>query len=157
MDYSQITDQLYIGRTPSQADYDRLQDLGVKLILNMRFLRGGPPRGTDHGMTYVRLPTFDTPLLPIPVESLVRGTRLALEVMRSGGKIYAHCSRGRHRSVAMAAAILIAQGMPPSEAMQLIKRKRAAADPGARHIRPRILQFARQWSEQEAARGARTP
>jgi hypothetical protein len=47
----------------------------------------------------------------------------------------------------MAAAILIAQGRSPEEAMDLLKAQRAAADPDARHIRPRILEFARRWSE----------
>ena len=148
MDYSQITEQLYIGTTPKRGDYHRLQQLGVKLIINMRFLRGGPPRGSDHGMTYLRLRTIDSPLFPIPVEALVRGSNRALAVMGSGGKIYAHCSRGRHRSVAMAAAILIAQGMSPSEAMSLIKQRRRAADPEASHIRPRILEFAQEWAQQ---------
>jgi len=148
MDYSQITEQLYIGTTPKRGDYDLLQGLGVGLIINMRVLRGSPPRSSNHDIRYLRLPTFDSPLLPIPVEALMGGTRLALEVMRGGGKIYAHCSRGRHRSVAMAAAILIAQGTPPAEAMELIKRRRRAADPEAAHIRPRILEFARQWSDQ---------
>jgi hypothetical protein len=34
----------------------------------------------------------------------------ALETIRQGGKVYAHCQRGRHRGVAMGAAILIALG-----------------------------------------------
>jgi protein tyrosine/serine phosphatase len=95
-------------------------------------------------MRYVRLRTFDSPLLPIPSAALMRGTRSALEVIAQGGGVYTHCSRGRHRSVAMA-AILIAQGYSPEAAMQKIREQRAVADPGASHIRPRILEFARAW------------
>jgi protein-tyrosine phosphatase len=65
--------------------------------------------------------------------------------MKSGGKVYIHCARGRHRSVAMAASILIARGWTPEQAMELIKERRRIADPRASHIRPRILQFARRW------------
>lgn len=155
MDYSQITEQLYVGTTPGRGDYEVLRRLGIDLIINMQVLRGRPPRTGNPNVRYLHLPTFDTPLLPIPTEALMRGTRAALEAIRCGGKIYAHCARGRHRSVAMAAAILIAGGMSPSEAMELIKQRRASADPEARHIRPRILKFARQWSEQrEVNRGA---
>ena len=46
----------------------------------------------------------------------------------------------------MGAAILIAQGMSPLSAMDLIKEKRPQADPFAFYIRPRILKFANQWN-----------
>jgi hypothetical protein len=45
----------------------------------------------------------------------------------------------------MGAAILIAQGYKPQEAMEIIKANRPVADPHAFYIRPRILKFARQW------------
>jgi protein-tyrosine phosphatase len=78
----------------------------------------------------------------------MQGTRAALQVIGSGGRVYTHCSRGRHRSVAMAAAILIAQGFSPEAAMQLIKERRPEADPGASHIRLRILEFGRMWRDE---------
>jgi len=145
MDISRITDSLYVGTTPGQQDFQRLHDLGVRLVINMRLLLGEPPSRALPNMRYVRLRTFDNPLLPIPASALVRGTRTALAVIAEGGGVYTHCSRGRHRSVAMAAAILIAQGLPPESAMQIIRERRAVADPGAAHIRPRILEFARAW------------
>jgi hypothetical protein len=45
----------------------------------------------------------------------------------------------------MAAAILIAQGRTPEEAMTLIKQQRPHADPGAAYILSRILKFDRAW------------
>jgi len=48
--------------------------------------------------------------------------------------------------VAMGSAILIAQGMDPEAAMDLIKERRSFADPRAFYIRPRILKFAREWN-----------
>ena len=59
--------------------------------------------------------------------------------------MYSHCAYGRHRSVAMGACILIAQGYDPYSAMELIKQKRPVADPYAFYIRPRIMKFARQF------------
>jgi protein tyrosine phosphatase (PTP) superfamily phosphohydrolase (DUF442 family) len=148
MDISKISDGIWIGTTPSQRDYDRLRDLGVKLVINMRACWGNPPAGQHPAIRYLRLRTFDSPLVPIPASALVRGTQAALEVMNAGGGIYTHCSRGRHRSVAMAAAILIAKGWSPEDAMRLIKERRPEADPEAPHIRPRILAFERIWKEQ---------
>lgn len=148
MDFSRITDSLYVGTTPAQEDFRRLHELGVRLVINMRLLLGKAPSRAPSAMRYLRLRTFDNPLLPIPSAALVRGTRAALEVVAQGGVVYTHCSRGRHRSVAMAAAILIAQGYTPEGAMQRIREQRAVADPGASHIQPRILEFARVWHAQ---------
>jgi protein tyrosine phosphatase (PTP) superfamily phosphohydrolase (DUF442 family) len=148
MDISRVTDFLYVGTTPAQEDFQRLHELGVRLVINMRLLLGRAPLRALPSMRYVRLRTFDNPLLPIPSAALVRGTRAALEVIAQGGGVYTHCSRGRHRSVAMAAAILIAQGLTPEAAMHIIRERRAVADPGASHIQPRILEFARVWHAQ---------
>lgn len=145
MDISRITDSLYVGTTPGREDFERLHELGVRLVINMRLLLGQRPSSSLPSMSYLRLRTFDNPLLPIPSGALIQGTRTALEVIAQGGGVYSHCSRGRHRSVAMAAAILIGQGYSPEAAMQLIREQRAVADPGALHIRPRILEFARAW------------
>ncbi len=144
MNYSQITKDLFVGTTPSQIDYGALRKLGVSLVINMRFGHGRPP-GDDSAMKYLRLRTFDTPLLPIPLKALEQGAEAALETVRGGGKVYVHCSKGRHRGVAMATAILIAQGLPSGEAMRLLKERRSEADPDAFYIRRRILSFERRW------------
>jgi protein-tyrosine phosphatase len=146
MNFSQITDNLFIGTTPRRKDYAVLRDLGVRLVINMRFLRGTKPRLRDFHMQYLWLRTFDNPLIPIPLRALTRGVNAALDVIRGGGKVYVHCAHGRHRSVAMGAAILIAQGMPSRDAMELIKEHRSAADPDIFYIRRRIHFFERRWN-----------
>ncbi len=156
MDYSIITDDVIVGTTPSQIDYGRLRQLGVRLVINMRFFHGAPPKDRALGMRYVQLRAADTPLLPIPVESLERGAIEAIEVIRSGAKVYVHCSKGRHRGPAMAAAILVAQGMAPEEAVRIIKAKRKVADPGVGYVRRRIELFAERWRQREGAAKSRT-
>jgi hypothetical protein len=47
----------------------------------------------------------------------------------------------------MGAAILIAQGHDPHEAMDLIKAQRWIADPDVFYIRRRILKFAEVWEK----------
>ena len=145
MDFSPITDNLFIGTTPSSDDYDYLRELGVGLIINMRVESRPRKDPSTPPLCLLWLPTFDSPLIPIPIKSLVRGTAAALETIQSGGKVYAHCAGGRHRGVTMGAAILIAQGFDPHTAMTLIKQRRPIADPFAFYIRPRILKFAREW------------
>jgi hypothetical protein len=148
MDFSQITPDLFIGVTPTASDYDTLRDLGVRLVINMRFGRRPLPDLGQPPLDFLWLRTFDNPLLLIPIRTLIHGTHVALETIRRGGKVYSHCARGRHRSVAMGAAILIAQGQTPEAAMQLIKQQRPISDPELYYIRSRIFHFARQWPEQ---------
>ena len=145
MDFSQITNDLFIGTTPSALDYDRLRDLGVRLVINMRFVRGPHPDAHPQALDFLWLRTIDSPIFLIPHQKLLQGTHTALETIRSGGKVYSHCAKGRHRSVAMGAAILIAQGHTPEAAMQLIKQQRPISDPELFYIRSRIFQFARMW------------
>lgn len=147
MNFSSITNYLFIGTTPHKKDYDTLRDLGVRLVLNMRFER--MPYFDPHPTPIERLwlPTFDSPLIPIPIKPLMRGAKAALETIQNGGKVFAHCAYGAHRGVTMGACILIAQGMSPLAAMELIKMKRPQADPDAFYIRPRILKFAKVWEK----------
>jgi len=148
MDYSQITDDLFIGRTPHTEDYDHLRSLGVQLVINMRLERGPYKDVHNPAMPVIRIPTIDSPLFPIPIRGLKRGVEAALPVIESCGKVYVHCQAGVHRGVAMGAAILIAQGDEPVEAMELIKEKRPEADPDAWYIRRRIMKFAEIWKKE---------
>ncbi len=145
MNFSKITDDLFIGNMPSIADYDRLHELSVRLIINMRFSRGPKPDSHHPPIRTVWLRSIDSPLFPISVHKLMQGAQAALETIRSGGKVYAHCAYGRHRGVAMGACVLIAQGMSAAEAIKLIGARREVADPDAFYIKSRILKFAEQW------------
>ncbi|MFZ2096660.1 MAG: dual specificity protein phosphatase [Anaerolineales bacterium] len=149
MNYSRITDRLYIGTTPKTEDYALLRELEVRLVINMRI--GLPPRRDLHysPMKSIWLPAIDSPIFPIPMRFLKTGVKEARQVMESGGSVYTHCSKGRHRGPAMGACILIAQGMTPEEAMRLIKARRPASDLQAWYIRRRIMKFAREWDKSE--------
>ncbi len=146
MNFSKITDDLFIGSMPSVNHYDQLRELGVRLIINMRFTLGPKPDLHEVPIHTLWLRSIDSPLFPISISKLMQGAQAALATIRDGGKVYTHCAYGRHRGVAMGACILIVQGFDPGDAMQLIKARRAVADPFAYYIRPRILKFAKEWN-----------
>jgi protein-tyrosine phosphatase len=150
MDFSWITGDLLIGKTPLAEDYDRLRDLGVQLVISMRFEKRPVPDPHDPPLDLLWLRTFDNPILVIPIRKLMRGTRAALEAIGRGGKVYTHCAQGVHRSAVMGASILIGQGYSPEAAMALIKSRRATADPDIFYIRKLILRFARQWQAEQS-------
>jgi protein-tyrosine phosphatase len=147
MDFSQITESLYIGTTPRAEDYALLRQLDVRLIINMRLERRSHPDVHDFPIPVLWLPTIDSPLFPIPLRLLRKGALVALETITQGGKVYTHCAKGVHRGVAMGAAILIALGHSPDEAMQLITEQRKVADPHVWYIRRRIQMFSKYWND----------
>ena len=140
MDASQITEFLIVGKTPSLKDQGTLKEMGVRLILNMRF-EARPHR--DSSIQTFWLPTFDSPLVWIPVRTLKKGVDAALGAIQEGAKVYVHCHGGIHRAVAMACCILIAKGYSPESAMTLVKTRRPAADPHIWYIRRQIYRFAK--------------
>jgi protein tyrosine phosphatase (PTP) superfamily phosphohydrolase (DUF442 family) len=144
MDISKITDQLYIAAHPKAEDANAIREMNVRLILNMIFFRPADVyRNPPFRMLTLR--TFDSIFLPIPIGKLVRGVKAALPVIQGGESVLVYCREGRHRSVAMAAAVLIGQGCSADEAMQLISLKRSKADPYAWHIQRRIRKFEEVW------------
>ncbi len=149
MNFSQITDCLFIGDTPHVEDYELLRELGVRLVINMRLEKKPVVDLHYPPLKFLWLPTVDTPGLVIPIRFLMRGVKAALETIQAGGKVYVHCQRGRHRGPAMGASILIALGYDPDEAIELIKTQRPDADPNIFYIRSRILRFARAWEQIE--------
>src|SRR5512135_748422 len=120
MNYSQITDFLFIGDTPLLEDYDLLRELGIHLVINMRFEKRPAFDPHKPPLNFLWLPTVDLPGLVIPIRFLIRGVRAALETIQIGGKVYTHCQKGRHRGAAMGASILIALGYDPVAAIELI-------------------------------------
>jgi hypothetical protein len=143
-DVSTITDYLYISAWPSGDHAEEIRALNVRLILSMHWIK---PSGIL-GQSPVRLlwlPTFDNPLMPIPIPTLLRGVEAALPVIKDGYRVLVHCRAGVHRSVAMASCVLIGMGQTADEAMELVKQKRRVADPHAWYIERRIYKFEQLW------------
>lgn len=145
-EYSQINDYLFIGTTPKSDDYGELRREGIDLVINMRFWTNPHPKVCIYGMNFLWLRSFDNPFIKIPMKNLVYGVKEAQKVIQNGGKVLSHCARGRHRSVAMGAAILISQGLGFKESIDLIKKGRPIVDPDLYYIKERILLFDELWA-----------
>ncbi len=147
MDISQITDYLYVGAQPRAEHAEELHARGVRLIISMI---GAARPATAFGeppFRLVWLRTFDSFLTPIPVDKLVEGVRAALPVIRGGDCVLTYCAQGRHRSVAMAAAILIAMGHSAEDAMRLLRARRRIARPQTWYIKRQIKKFEKHWQQ----------
>lgn len=144
MSLSPITAYLWVGTQPKARHIGALQASGVRLIISMRGEQR-PPAALQQPFQVLWLKTYDLFFTPIPMAVLWRGVQAALPVIAQGGAVCVHCQRGRHRSVAMAAAILIAQGYPAEEAMQLLRARRKEARPQTWYIKRQIKRFEKEW------------
>ena len=147
MDASQITDYLYISRRVYDWDVPILQEMEVRLAISMIVHLRPPKALRESSVEVLHFRTFDFPLLPIPVKTLTRGVESSLPIIQDGHKVLVFCEAGRHRSVAMAASILIGMGYSAEEAMDLISKNRRVADPYAGHIQRQIRKFEKEWNQ----------
>ena len=150
MDISQITPRVFVSSWPRKGESVHVANLGIRLVISMT--RSEPlSEYLDEPLEWVHAPSIDSPFTPIPLKRLRTGVEAAIPVLASGGGVLCHCREGRHRSVAMACCILIAQGYSADRAMDLVCERRAVAEPRAFWIASRILKFERKWHQEWSA------
>jgi hypothetical protein len=145
LNISEITSYLYVSSFPGRQHVEQIRGLGVRLIISMYLLKPDKSLG-EPPIKMLWMPVIDSPLIPIPLSVFRVGVGAALPVIEAGGKVLVHCRWGVHRSVAMACCILIGKGYSSSEAVALVKRQRAVADPEASHMLRRIKKFEQDWA-----------
>ena len=145
-DISQITDYLFISVWPEARHAEEIVALGIDLVLSMHWM---PPQRALRALplTVLWLPRSSFPPPGWCRTVLGPGLRAALSVIEHGGKVLCHCKAGVHRSVAMAACVLVGMGYTAEAAMATIKAGRSVADPDAAYIRRRILRFEAMWRD----------
>src|SRR5574340_1121039 len=107
IDISEITESLLVGAQPRAEDSTEIAARNVRLIISMTGEARPPRCFGDAPLSCLWLPAYDTFLTPIGWNKLMRGVEAARRVMSKGGRVLVYCQKGRHRSVIMAAAILI--------------------------------------------------
>jgi protein-tyrosine phosphatase len=142
---SEITNYLYISSFPRREHAEQIRALGVRLIVSM-YIKKPDKIFREPPIELLWMPVVDSPITPIPLNVFRRGVRAALPVINEEGKVLVHCRWGVHRSVAMACCILIGKGYTTNQAIELVKRQRAVADPGAGYILARIKKFEQVWT-----------
>jgi protein tyrosine phosphatase len=139
LDVSKITDQLYVGTNSCcQAHYTSLLiDAGVLHDLSIEGEQVDTPFGVE---SYLWLPTPDH---TAPSErSFELGINYIDTVLKTGGKVFIHCTNGHGRAPTMAVAWFIKQGMTTDKAIKTIKEKRPEI-----HIEPAQLKALKLWEK----------
>ena len=146
-DISKVTDYLYVGSLVDKEQADELKALHFDLIISM--IGQMPPDKiyTLPPFKTLWIKTYDTFLTPISIKKLLVGVEAALPIIQNKGKVLVFCMFGKHRSIAMAAAILISMGHTSEEAINLLITARKIADPRRWYIRIQIKAFEKYWEE----------
>lgn len=152
MDISEITEHLLVGAEPDPGDAREIAARNIQLVISMRGESRPPEAFGEAPLSSLWLRSFDTFLTPIALAHLLKGVEAAHQVISEGGRVLVYCLKGRHRSVIMAAAILIADGHSAHEAIALLRKQRAVADPDTWYIRWQIHRFEKHWRKRQNQR-----
>lgn len=130
-------DRVAVAPLPrARQDFDDIRAWGAGLVISLvgddECARAGMPDLTGAfarvGIACIRAPIDDygSPDPTFELEWQAHRER-ALGVLQSGGKVLVHCRGGQGRSGTIAAALLIAGGMAPADAIAEVRRSRPAA------------------------------
>lgn len=125
-EYSQITDQIYIGSNlcvgphcPVHCEY--FKKLGITGEVNLEMERDENPSPCVEA--YLWLPVLDN-TAPTPSQ-LEIGASVMDGLIKAGGKVYVHCQKGHGRSPTLVCAYLVKYGgMKVEDAMSFVWQKR---------------------------------
>lgn len=127
LDYSQITDQVFVGSDFCQGGVclihtEEFNKMGVSVEINMSEEDNElPPKKGISSYTWLPVPDGSAPTQ----EQLAMGVCLIDTVVNAGLKIYVHCRNGHARSPSLIAAYLVKHnGVTLEGALKLIKEKR---------------------------------
>jgi protein tyrosine phosphatase (PTP) superfamily phosphohydrolase (DUF442 family) len=154
LDYSRITENLYIAAWPTKHDVEKIKSLGVRLIVSTILERtdkelNAPP------LTLVRVHATDLgSRLIFPTSQLLKGVKPTVGALQASEGVMDFCKAGKHRSATMTACVLVGLGHTADEAISMVKQGRAKADFKPAHIE-RIKSFEEVWTKQQATKASK--
>lgn len=109
-----VSDELYRGAQPTAEGMKQLEKLGVKTVVNLRFLHSDRDEIKDAGLTYEHI--YMTPS-NIEDKDVVRFLRIVTDGSRT--PVFVHCQHGADRTGTMCAIYRIAvQGWSKESAIE---------------------------------------
>ena len=109
-----VSDDLYRGAQPTAEGMKQLEKLGVKTVINLRFLHSDRDEIKDAGLTYehINMTTWNT-----EDKDVVRFMQIATDSSRT--PVFVHCQHGADRTGTMCAIYRITiQGWSKDEAIE---------------------------------------
>lgn len=133
LNMSWITPNLAVGGRIRPEDIPALSRAGITHVIDTRAEHKDDEQAlAREGIKFYYLPVRDT--YPLTVEQMMEGAKWADEAIQQGGRVLIHCEHGVGRSVQLAVATLIYEGMNAHDAVHLVQEKRWQAAPNLRQI-----------------------
>ena len=130
LDLSWIEPDLAVGARVDQLNLPRLAELGVGSVVDLRVEESDDPELlARHGMRFLHLPMLDEN--PLTDEQLREGSRWVAAERAHGRKVLLHCQHGVGRSIMLAAAVLLDEGLTLEQALERLRDRRPKYAPNA--------------------------
>ncbi|MGA8621579.1 MAG: dual specificity protein phosphatase [Candidatus Sulfotelmatobacter sp.] len=129
MDITWVTDRIAVGGGIwNPENMAALARAGITHIIDMQIEFDDTPLARPHGILVCWNP-IDDDFEPKAAEVFVRGVEFGLAALKENeAKLFVHCAAGVHRAPMMTLALLGVMGWTLESAMDLIERRRPAAD-----------------------------
>ena len=129
MDMTWITNRVAVGGGIwTDEKMIEVVQAGVTHIIDMQIEFDDTPLAEPHGIAVCWNP-IDDDFEPKPPDVFARGVEFALAALEDNdAKLLVHCAAGVHRAPMMTLALLGVMGWKVEEAMDLIEKRRPAAD-----------------------------
>lgn len=155
MDLSWVTERIAVGGGIwNDANMSEVVRAGITHIVDMQIEFDDTRLAEPYGVAVLWNPTDDD-FRPKPAELFQRGVKFALGALdEAESRIFIHCAAGVHRAPMMTLAVLRAMGFGLADAMEMIQRRRPAADFADVYVQS-IEEFMRSYEGAERANGNR--
>ena len=138
-----VSEDLYRGAQPSAEGMRQLEKLGIKTVVNLRFLTSDRKLLKDTGLEYEHI---NTTTLSTDTKDVIRFLKIVTDDERT--PVFAHCHRGVDRTGLMCAAYrIIVQNWTKEEAI----REMTKGDFTTRTIKKNLLNDIRKMDVEEIA------
>ena len=134
-----VTDHLAVGGRVHPADIKALARMGITHVVDTRSEYSDDVQAfAKEHIELLHLPAADTQ--PFTTEQMIQGAKWVNERIAQDGRVLIHCEHGVGRSVLLACAVLVYEGMSAQDALQLVQQKRWQAAPNHKQVK-RLRQF----------------
>lgn len=146
LDYSQITENIFIGAWPTKYHREKIISLDISLVVATIIERVDKELGQSP-LTLVHTRANDLgPRLIYPTKQILKGVEPAVATIKNGDKVMVFCKAGKHRSATMTSCILVGLGHSPDEAIKIVEAGRSEVEINQTH-RDVIVKFEKTWKE----------
>ncbi len=145
LDYSQITDDIYIAAWPTKYHREKIISLEVSLII-ATILERTDKELDESPLTLVHTRGSDVgSRLIYPTDQIMKGVTPAVAAIQNGSKVMVFCKAGKHRSATMTACVLVGLGHTTDEAIKIVEAGRPEAEIKETH-RETMQKFEKSWA-----------